>query len=89
MVISLPDPHSFYADPDLTIKEVSSEIENGLLVVEMEKAQLVFKTLHFAEVARLCVNKETLFQVKEAIGNPLANLLQGVRGYRQPSDKFL
>jgi hypothetical protein len=41
-------------------------------------------------VASLYVNGATLWQnVPEVVGNPLANLVQGVRGYCQPSDKFI
>jgi hypothetical protein len=41
-------------------------------------------------VASLYVNGATLWQnVPEVVGNPPANLLQGVRRYFQPSDKLI
>ncbi len=38
----------------------------------------------------LCVHLGQLFwNVPKVVSNPLANFLQGVRGYRQPSGKFV
>jgi hypothetical protein len=57
---------------------------------------LVFLTLNFtlfrgiALRLPLCVQLGQPFcNVPKVVGNPLANFLQGVRGYWQPSDKFV
>jgi hypothetical protein len=41
------------------------------------------------KVAPSSVNGQTFYKIFGVIGNPLSDLLQGVGGYWQPSDKFV